>query len=104
MFEASRIALIKASPVMAISQLAREMKASGESVIDLGLGEPDFKTPSHIIETACVMMQNEPILYSPSAGTSALREAIVGKFERDNSLRYSNNEIAVAGGAKQVLF
>ena len=51
-FASSRLALVKPSASAWVSQAAKEARARGEDVIDLGLGEPDFDTPDHIKEAA----------------------------------------------------
>ena len=51
-FAASRLAQVKPSASAWVSQAAKAAIAAGEDVIDLGLGEPDFDTPAHIIEAA----------------------------------------------------
>ncbi|MGQ3291018.1 MAG: hypothetical protein ACT6U0_02190 [Shinella sp.] len=56
-FESARASTIKSSPSMAVSMAAKAMRAKGESVIDLSLGEPDFDTPAHIVEAAVDAMK-----------------------------------------------
>jgi aspartate aminotransferase len=89
---------------MAVSVAARRMRAEGEEVIDLSLGEPDFDTPPHIIEAAYAAMQAGKTRYTPPAGTPELRAAVAEKFARENDLEYAGTEIAIAAGAKQILF
>ena len=89
---------------MAVSQAARELAATGIDVIDLGLGEPDFPTPVHITEAAFAAALKGRMLYTASLGTAELRKAIAAKFRRENGLDYGIDEIAVANGAKQIIF
>lgn len=103
-FQSERVSQIKSSPSMMVSMLAKKMKAEGENVIDLSLGEPDFNTPAHIIEAACRAMVGGMTRYTSPDGLVALREAIVNKFKRENDLVYAMNEITVANGAKQIIF
>ena len=51
-FQASRLADVVPAASVMVSQQARELRAAGRDIIDLGLGEPDFDTPAHIIEAA----------------------------------------------------
>ena len=88
----------------AISQRARTLKVAGEDVIDLGLGEPDFDTPIHIIHAAHAAALAGHTRYPPMTGTTELIAAIQAKFKRDNDLTYSSNQIIVCNGAKQVIF
>ncbi|MBD9375613.1 pyridoxal phosphate-dependent aminotransferase [Rhizobium sp. ARZ01] len=101
---ASRLSAVKPSASMAVSQAAKELAATGIDVIDLGLGEPDFPAPAHITEAAFEAARKERMLYTASLGTPDLRKAIVAKFKRENGLDYAIDEIAVANGAKQIIF
>lgn len=101
---ASRLAAVKPSASMAVSQAARELAATGVDVIDLGLGEPDFAAPDHITEAAFAAAKADRMLYTASLGTPDLRRAVAAKFSRENGLDYAIDEIAVANGAKQIIF
>ena len=103
-YVSSRLSVVKPSASMAASQAAKALAAKGIDVIDLGLGEPDFPTPGHIIDAAFAAARSGDTLYTAANGTLALRKAIAGKFERENGLGYSPDEIAVANGAKQIIF
>lgn len=103
-FESTRAATIKSSPSMAVSMAAKAMQARGEKVVDLSLGEPDFDTPAHIVEAAVEAMRKGLTRYTAPDGLSVLREAIVGKFKRENGLDYAMDEISIGNGAKQILF
>jgi aspartate aminotransferase len=80
------------------------LRAKGVDVIDLGLGEPDFPTPPHIVEAAFAAARAGDTLYTAAAGTQALREAVAAKFRRENGLDYGADDIVVANGAKQIIF
>lgn len=101
---ASRLSAVKPSASMAVSQAAKDLAATGVDVIDLGLGEPDFPAPAHITEAAFAAAHKERMLYTASLGTVDLRKAIVAKFRTENGLDYAIDEIAVANGAKQIIF
>ena len=101
---ATRMQLIKPSPTLAVTQKAAELRAQGKDVIDLGVGEPDFPTPPHVIEEASAAMKRGETKYTAVPGTVALRKAISEKFQRENGLEYAPDEIIVSVGAKHVLF
>ncbi len=103
-FASSRLAQVKPSASAWVSQAAKEAKARGEDVIDLGLGEPDFDTPDHIKEAAHQAALRGETKYPPTNGTLAMRQAVVDKFKRENALNYALDEVIVSNGAKQVLF
>ncbi|MDF2620512.1 MAG: aspartate aminotransferase [Xanthobacteraceae bacterium] len=100
----SRLAVVKQSASMAASQAAKALRAKGVDVIDLGLGEPDFPTPTHIIEAAYAAAKAGQTLYTGATGTPEVREAVAGKFRREGGLDYTANDIVVANGAKQIIF
>lgn len=103
-FAASRLDPVKPSASAWVSQAAKEAKARGEDVIDLGLGEPDFDTPAHIVEAAHQAALRGETRYPPTSGTREMRQAVVDKLQRENALSYEIDEVIVSNGAKQVLF
>ncbi|WP_345255099.1 pyridoxal phosphate-dependent aminotransferase [Flaviaesturariibacter amylovorans] len=86
-----------------MAKLGRELRAQGVDLVDLSLGEPDFDTPEHIKEAAKAAIDDNWSHYTPVAGYLDLREAICGKFRRDNSLEYTPDQIIVSTGAKHSL-
>lgn len=103
-YVATRLAAVKPSASMAASMAAKALRATGVDVIDLGLGEPDFPTPAHVAEAAYWAALAGETLYTPAAGTLALRKAVAEKFRRENGLDYGPDDIVVANGAKQIIF
>ncbi len=92
---------LEESQTIAMAQKSRALKAKGFDVINLSLGEPDFLTPIHIREAAKHAIDQGYSFYTPVAGYLDLREAICTKFERDNNLQYTPDQIVVSTGAKQ---
>jgi aspartate aminotransferase len=101
---AQRLARIKPSPTIAVTQKARELQAAGRDVIGLGAGEPDFDTPDNIKEAACRAIREGQTKYTAVDGTPELKAAIRAKFERENGLDYALDQITVSNGGKQVLY
>lgn len=99
-----RVNSIKTSATIAVSTLAKELRAAGRDVIGLGAGEPDFDTPDHIQKAAIAAMKSGMTKYTPADGTPEVKNAIVRKFERENALTYTANNIVVSTGAKQAIF
>jgi len=95
---------LKPSETLAISTKANALRAQGRNIIDFGLGEPDFATPSNIIRAAEHAMAEGFTKYTPPAGLPALRQAIADKLKRENDLDYAPEEIIVSCGAKQALY
>ena len=103
-YVAARLSSVKPSASAAVSQAARAARATGQDVIDLGLGEPDFDTPAHIIEAAYNAAKAGETRYTPTEGTLVLKQAIAAKFKRENNLDYDLTQVMVCNGAKQVIF
>ena len=101
---ASRLNRIQPSPTIAMSIKARELKAEGKDIIELAAGEPDFPTPSHIIEAAEEAMSRGETKYTDPDGTPALKQAVCDKFKRDNNLGYVTSQVTIGTGGKQVLY
>jgi aspartate aminotransferase len=101
---AQRLARIKPSPTIAVTQKARELQAAGRDVIGLGAGEPDFDTPDNIKEAAYRAIREGQTKYTAVDGTPELKAAIRAKFERENGLDYALDQITVSNGGKQVLY
>lgn len=101
---AGRIGRIKPSPSTAAAARVRELKAEGRRILDLTVGEPDFDTPAHIKQAAVAAIQAGETKYTPVNGTPQLRDAIRGSLLRTHGIEYSDAEITVGGGGKQVIF
>ena len=101
---AKRMSTLSPSLTLAISAKAKAMKSAGESVVSFGVGEPDFNTPEHIINSAKSALDNGFTKYTPSAGLLPLRKAICEKFQKDNGLTYEPSQIIVSNGAKHSIF
>ena len=95
---------IKPSPTIAVTQKARELKASGKDIIGLGAGEPDFDTPDNIKQAAIQAIKNGDTKYTAVDGTPALKDAIIKKFKRENNLNYQIEQITVGAGGKHVIY
>lgn len=100
----SRMAVVRPSPTAAVSDEARRLRADGRVIINLGEGELDFDTPSHIQDAGISAIRNGSTKYTAVAGTEALKEAVARKFERENGITYGPDEIVVSAGAKQAIF
>ena len=96
-----RLLAMEESATIAMSRISRELKAAGKDVISLSLGEPDFFTPEFIKDAAKEALDQNYTMYTPVAGYDDLRESISLKFQRDNGLNYSKDQIVVSTGAKQ---
>jgi len=104
-FLADQLKRVKPSATIAVTDKARALKAAGRNVIGLGAGEPDFDTPDNIKEAAIKAIRDgKAAKYTNVDGIAELKEAIVRKFKRENSLDYKASQITVGTGGKQVLY
>ena len=104
-FLADSMMRIKPSPTIAVTDLARALKAAGRDVIGLGVGEPDFDTPDNIKQAAInAINAGKASKYTAVDGIPELKAAIASKFKRENGLDYKPSQIIVGTGGKQVLF
>jgi aspartate aminotransferase len=97
----NRINSLPISATLAMAAKARELKNQGINVIGLSLGEPDFNTPEFIKKAAIQAVEDNYNSYTPVDGYAELKEAICEKFQRDNNITYTTDQVVVSTGAKQ---
>ncbi len=102
-FIADRINALEESATLAMSKKSRELAALGHKVINLSVGEPDFKTPKHICEAAKQAIDAGYHSYTPVSGIPELRKAIAEKFQRENNIDWKAENVIVSTGAKHSL-
>src|SRR5882672_5104504 len=95
-----RVQKVKPSPTLAVTARAAKLKAEGKDIIGLGAGEPDFDTPKHIAQAGIDAINNGFTRYTNVDGIVELKDAIIGKFKKDNQISYERNQILVSSGAK----
>jgi len=101
----ARIAAIAESATLAVDGKAKALKAAGRPVIGFGAGEPDFPTPSYIVEAAAAatkVVANHR--YTPTPGLPELRQAIVDKTKRDSQYDITVDQVLVTNGGKQAVY
>jgi aspartate aminotransferase len=99
-----RVQKVKPSATLAMTARAAKLKAEGKDIIGLAAGEPDFDTPAHISDAGIEAIRKGITRYTAVDGTAELKDAIITKFKRDNSLTYDRSQILVSSGAKQTCF
>jgi aspartate aminotransferase len=101
---AERVRQLRPSPTLAVSDRSRALRQQGIDVIDLGGGDPDFPTPTHICQAAADAMFRGETHYVASAGIPELRRAIARKLQAENRIPVTPDEIIVTPGGKAALF
>jgi aspartate aminotransferase len=92
------------SATLAMAAKARELRQAGENIIGLSLGEPDFTVPDFVKDAAIKAVEDNYHSYTPVDGYADLKQAVITKFKRDNTLTYTATQIVVSTGAKQSLY
>jgi len=101
----SRTAAITESATLAVDAKAKALKAAGRPVIGFGAGEPDFPTPSYVVEAAAAATQVAANhRYTPTPGLPELRDAIVAKTKRDSNYVITADQVLVTNGGKQAVY
>ncbi len=100
----NRVQSVKPSATLAITAKAKALRAEGKAIIGLGAGEPDFDTPDNIKKAAIDAINNGFTKYTAVGGTPELKQAICDKFQRDNSLSYTPEQVLVSSGGKQSFY
>ena len=100
---ADRINALEESATLGMSKKSRELAAQGHKVINLSIGEPDFKTPKHICDAAKAAIDAGFHHYTPVAGIPELRKVIADKLKRENNIDWKPENIVVSTGAKHSL-
>ncbi len=100
----NRVQKIKPSATLVVNEKAKQLKAQGVQIVSMGSGEPDFDTPVNIQKAATQAIGAGETRYTAVDGTPQLKKAICEKFKRENGLEYSDNEVMVSSGGKQVFY
>lgn len=97
------IQALEPSATLAMAGKAKELKASGKTVYDFSVGEPDFITPQHIRQAATNAMNAGHTHYTAVAGVPELRAAIARSYQERHGLEYAPQQVVVSNGAKHSL-
>jgi aspartate aminotransferase len=92
------------SPTLTIAAKANALKAEGRDILSFSAGEPDFDTPQNVKDAGIRAITDGQTKYTPSAGTPALKKAIIAKLQRDNNLTYTPSEVIASVGAKHGIY
>ena len=83
---------------------ANRLAAEGRSIINLGIGQPDFATPPNIVETGAAALRDGKHGYTPAAGIPELREAVTADLRRRHGAEVDPDSVLITPGAKPVMF
>ena len=83
---------------------AKALEAQGRDIINLGIGQPDFKTPEHIVEAGCKALKDGHHGYTPAAGIPELREAVAADLHRRHGVEVGARNVLIVPGGKVTMF
>ena len=83
---------------------AEELEAQGKDIINLGIGQPDFKTPAHIVEAAVKALRDGYHGYTPANGLPQLRNAVAENLEERIGVSINEKQIIIVPGGKPSIF
>lgn len=101
---AERMSLLKTESAFAILAKAKQLEAQGKSVIHLEIGQPDFSTPTNIIEAAYKAMKNGYTGYTPTPGLPEARETIAEYCRKHKNVDAKAENVVIVPGGKPVMF
>jgi len=83
---------------------AQKLAAQGHDIINLGIGQPDFRTPDHIVEAGVRALRDGHHGYTPANGIPALREAVAADLEQRHGVSVNPDHVVVVPGGKPTMF
>jgi aspartate/methionine/tyrosine aminotransferase len=83
---------------------AADLQRQGHDIINLGIGQPDFQTPQHIVEAAVKALRDGHHGYTPAQGILPLREAVSADLKRRHGVEVSPNNVVIMPGGKPTMF
>ena len=101
---AQRMSQLGTETAFEVLARAEALAREGRDIINLGIGQPDFKTPPHIVEAAVKALHDGHHGYTPSPGIPALREAVCRDLERHRGVSVSPERIVAVPGGKVTMF
>jgi len=104
MHPAQRMSTLGTETAFEVLARAEALRAQGRDVINLGIGQPDFKTPGHIVEAAVKALRDGHHGYTPSPGIPALRAAVAADIAKHRGVEVDPARIMVVPGGKVTMF
>jgi aspartate/methionine/tyrosine aminotransferase len=101
---ANRMSRLGTETAFEVLNKARALERQGKKIIHLEIGEPDFDTPSNVVEAAVSALHKGWTHYGPSAGLPDLRQAIAEEVSRTRGVECSSEEVVVVPGGKPIIF
>ena len=104
MQQAQRMSVLGTETAFEVLARAEALAREGHDVINLGIGQPDFKTPPHIVEAGAKALRDGHHGYTPSPGIPRIREAVAADVARRRGVEVHPDRIVVVPGGKVTMF
>ncbi len=104
MIPAENLKNMGSETAFAVLARAAKLQAEGRDIINLGIGQPDFRTPDHIVEAAIAALRDGHHGYTPAPGVLPLREAVAADVLQRRGVAVSPEQIMVVPGGKMTMF
>src|SRR5690242_18431666 len=101
---AHRMSRLGTETAFEVLNKARALERQGKDIVHLEIGEPDFDTPSNVVEAAVDALHKGWTHYGPSAGLPELRQAIADYVSRTRGVPVATDEVVVVPGGKPIIF
>ena len=101
---ATRMSRLGTETAFEVLNKARSLERQGRSIIHLEIGEPDFDTPSNVVEAGIDALRKGWTHYGPSAGLPDLRQALADYVSRTRGVKVNPEEVVVVPGGKPIIF
>ena len=104
MIFADRMARLGTESAFVVLARAQALAAKGQDIINLGIGQPDFRTPEHIVEAGIQALKDGHHGYTPANGLAVLREAVAADLEARHGAKVDPDCVVVVPGGKPTMF
>src|ERR1700674_333381 len=101
---AGRMDVLGTETAFEVLARANALAAQGRSIINLGIGQPDFRTPDHIVEAAIKALRDGHHGYTPAAGIPILRDAVAADLQKRFAVEVSPDNIMIEPGGKVTMY
>ena len=101
---ATRMSRLGTDSAFEVLARAKALEAQGRKIIHMGIGQPDFPTPAHIVEAACKALRDGHHGYTPAGGIPELRAAVADDIHKYRGVEVDPGTVLIAPGGKSVIF
>ena len=101
---ASRMSQLGTETAFEVLARAKALQAQGQSIVNLGIGAPDFRTPDNVVEAGCKALRDGAHFYTPAKGIPELRQAVAADVLRYRGVEIDPERVMVVPGGKPTMF